>query len=91
MFLYLMDGCDDWWKEIMQKGPLLVSSFAMEKEKESKAVALPTNENWDLSTAGGRTTNLILISPSGGGVAQSKILRVTTAPACTSPTTWSSP
>lgn len=41
MFLYLMDGCDDWWKEIMQKGPLLVSSFAMEKEKESKAVALP--------------------------------------------------
>lgn len=90
MFLYLMDGCDDWWKEIMQKGPLLVSSFAMEKE-ESKAVALPTNENWDLSTAGGRTTNLILISPSGGGAAQSKILRVTTAPACTSPSTWSSP
>ena len=44
MFLYVMDRCDDWWKEIMQKGPLLVSSFAMEKEKESKAVALPTNK-----------------------------------------------
>ena len=44
MFLYLMDGCDDWWKEIMQKRPLLVSSFAMEKEKESKAVALPTKK-----------------------------------------------
>lgn len=35
MFLYLMDGCDDWWKEIMQKDLLLASSFAMEKEEQS--------------------------------------------------------
>lgn len=48
MFLYLMDGCDDWWKEIVQKGPLLVNSFAMEKE-ESKAVALPTNKRMETS------------------------------------------
>lgn len=47
MFLYLMDGCDDWWKEIMQ-GPLLVNSFAVEKE-ESKAVALSTNKRMETS------------------------------------------
>lgn len=49
MFLYLMDGRDDWRKEIMQKGPFLVSSFAMEKEQESKAVALPTNKRIETS------------------------------------------
>lgn len=48
MFLYLMDGCDDWWKEIMQKGLLLVSSFAMEKD-ENKAFALPTNKRIETS------------------------------------------
>lgn len=49
MFLYLMDGCDDWWKEIMQKGLLLVSTFAMEKEKDTKVVALPTNKRIETS------------------------------------------
>lgn len=49
MFLYLMDGCDDWWKEIMQKGPFLVSLFAIEKEQESKAVALPANKRTETS------------------------------------------
>lgn len=46
MFLYLMDGCYGWWKEIMQNSG---ASSSMEKGKESKAIALLKNKKRETS------------------------------------------
>lgn len=87
-----MDGCYDWWKEIMQKG-FSSGGFIChgKREGEKSRCATHEQENWDLFTAGGCTRNLILISLRGGEVSLFKILRGTTAPSCTLYSTWSSP
>lgn len=91
MFLYLMDGCYDWWKEIMQKMVLFCWLHLSWKKGEQSSCTIHEQENWDSLTAGGCTRNLILISLSRGEESLFEILRVTTASSCTSHSIWSSP
>lgn len=91
MFLYLMDGCYDWWKEIMQK-KFSSGGFICHGKREGRQSNCTTHEqeHWDFLTTGRFTRNSIPIATSGGEESLFEILRVTTAPSCMLHSTWSS-
>lgn len=92
MFLYLMDGCYDWWKEIMQKKALFWwLRLSWKKGRRAKQLHYSWTREFRLLDCRRMHKKLNSYFSIWGRRVSVWNLRVATALSCTLCSTWSSP